>query len=316
VGRADSVLRGRVAFVAGRPEEAVWLAGLLGSHPRAAAAPLFDVFEHGVERLFDNLEGRDPDLHGLIRFAERDELVDAVRALCDALLLSACDQAPERLVVPVPASTGLPAQRRRDVFPDAWHLEAGDPGALLAEIGLDPRDARLRDAPPMPGAAMTRDALRTAPRRAARRARSVLRRWAARRPGPGEELATLLVLGLHHRDEERLRSIAHPALELVVRTPDGDHLHEGAEAHRALAQLGDALFGRRHVGEWWGGSGGSGDWWTSAPGRPLRTVFFSALGGDATRTDVAVAIEPGDDRIRRLVVVAAGPLAGRPILRD
>jgi hypothetical protein len=153
-----------------------------------------------------------------------------------------------------------------------------------------------------------------AARGAARRARAAARRLApAPRVDQDAELAFSLVLGLHHRDDELLRSIAHPALELTLRSPHGDRLHLGAPAHRALADLGEALFARRHVGEWWGASGGSGAWWTSSAGKPLRTIFFSALGGDATRADVALAVELRDGLIGRVTVVTPGSLAGRPI---
>jgi hypothetical protein len=54
-------------------------------------------------------------------------------------------------------------------------------------------------------------------------------------------------------------------------------------------------------------------WWSSAPGKPLATIFFSAIGGDATRVDFAIALEVENELIRRATVISAGPLAGRPI---
>jgi hypothetical protein len=43
-------------------------------------------------------------------------------------------------------------------------------------------------------------------------------------------------------------------------------------------------------------------------------MVFSALGGDATRVDLAIGLVLEDDLVRRATVISAGPLAGRPIV--
>jgi hypothetical protein len=127
----------------------------------------------------------------------------------------------------------------------------------------------------------------------------------------------LFIQALHQRDAETLRSLSHPSLEVVHRRPEGDDWIEGDAAHDALARLADDIFGRLYVGEWWGSAGGGpGEWWSSAPGKPFVSVFFSGLGGDATRVDVAVGLLLEEGLIRRAVVVSAGPLSGRPVVSE
>ena len=152
------------------------------------------------------------------------------------------------------------------------------------------------------------------------RARRALAR--VRRAGPAvdepparERVVTFLFTqALHQRDPAALRSLTHTSLEFVHRSPEGDVWMEGDEAHEALERLARDTFTRGYVGEWWASaSGGPGEWWSSAPGRPFCTVFFSGLGGDATRVDLAVGLMLEDDLVRRAVLVSAGPLTGRPI---
>ena len=88
---------------------------------------------------------------------------------------------------------------------------------------------------------------------------------------------------------------------------------EGDAARAALAQLGEEVFNQRYAGEWWAASGGPGEFFTAVSGRPFWTLFFSRIGGDATRVDVALGLTVEDDVIRRVTVVSAGTLAGRPV---
>lgn len=137
-------------------------------------------------------------------------------------------------------------------------------------------------------------------------------------PGdPGAPLAFTFVVALRSNDVQTLRSLTAPSLELVCRSAGGDQSLRGEEALAALARIGEAMFTRHYVREWWASAGGGpGEWWTSAPGKPFWTVFFSGLRGDATRVDVAIGLALEDALVGRVVVVSAGPLAGRPVLAE
>jgi hypothetical protein len=41
---------------------------------------------------------------------------------------------------------------------------------------------------------------------------------------------------------------------------------------------------------------------------------MSALGGDAKRVDLALCLAIEDELVRRVTVIAAGPLSGRPVV--
>lgn len=132
----------------------------------------------------------------------------------------------------------------------------------------------------------------------------------------GSELAFKFVRALRERDAATLRALTTPSLELVYRGAEGDQLLRGEDGRAALAGIAEEAFSRRYVGEWWASAGGPGEWWTAAPGKPFWTMFFSALGGDATRVDIAIGLVIEDDLVRRAVVIAAGPLAGRAIVPE
>jgi hypothetical protein len=163
-----------------------------------------------------------------------------------------------------------------------------------------------------------RAALRARADRALERARTGVRAALAPReqPPPREDAVTFhFTRAMHRRDAEALRSLTHPKLEFAHRHPDGDVWIEGDEARDALARVAEDAFGRRYVGEWWGSAGGGpGQWWSSAPGKPFCTVFFSGVGGDATRLDIAIGLVLEEDLIRRAVLISAGPLTGRPVV--
>jgi hypothetical protein len=74
------------------------------------------------------------------------------------------------------------------------------------------------------------------------------------------------------------------------------------------------LFSRKYLHERWAASAGQAEFWSGAPGKTFIGIFESALTGDATRVDVAFGLELEDGLIRRLDVISAGPLTGRPVL--
>src|ERR1700742_1782834 len=90
MGREGSPLKDRVIFVEGAPRSGTtWLVTLLAMHPDiAGVAAESHLFDFGVDRLFDNLDHRDPVLAGLSTYLDRENLVDLVRDLCDGVLLA------------------------------------------------------------------------------------------------------------------------------------------------------------------------------------------------------------------------------------
>jgi Sulfotransferase family len=129
------------------------------------------------------------------------------------------------------------------------------------------------------------------------------------------ELTFRFARAMRERDAETLRLLTKDSLEVVYRSSERDLSLHGEEARAELARIADQAFARRYVGEWWASSGyGHGEWWTRNAGKPLTTVFCSALGGDATRVDFAIALLIEDDLISRAVVISAGPLAGRAVV--
>lgn len=133
MGVADSPLKDRAIFVQGAPRSGTtWLVMLLATHPQIAGVEAEShLFEFGVDRLFDNYEGRDEHLRGLRTYLERDELVDMVRDLCDGVFMamrsrvSRGGREPEFVVEKTPTSmpqASLDLRRKRECFPDGWYL--------------------------------------------------------------------------------------------------------------------------------------------------------------------------------------------------
>jgi sulfotransferase family protein len=393
MGVADSPLRDRVIFVEGAPRSGTtWLVTLLATHPEIAGVEAEShLFDFGVDRLFDNLEHRDPDLHGLQSYLDREQLVDLVRDLSDGVLLAmrshvSTGTRPEFVVEKTPISGsvgGLDLVRKRDCYPDAWYVHivrdreavarslmrapwmhdrsyeacAGlwdrtvgsarstlgdlpryrevsyedlraDPAegckALFEWLGVGAGDEVLEtmrvlsrdqfsDLGFVP-AAPARMNLRS-PRRLISNAVAAMGRQRNRGDDTADQLAFVFVQAMRERDAETLRSLTAPSFELVYRAPDRDHSLRGDDGRATLVRIAEETFNRRYVGEWWASAGaGPGEWWTAAPGKPFCTIFFSALGGDATRVDIAIGLVLEDERVRRAVVISAGELAGRPIV--
>ena len=132
MGRQDSPLRDHVIFVEGAPRSGTtWLATLLASHPEIAGIDAEShLFDFGLDRLYDNYEKRDTNLHGLQRYLEREELVDLAREFCDGVLMAmrghVASLAPPPFVVektPVSGTLdGLDLRRKRECYPDAWYV--------------------------------------------------------------------------------------------------------------------------------------------------------------------------------------------------
>lgn len=132
VGRAGSPLRDRVIFVEGAPRSGTtWLVTLLATHPEIAGVEAEShLFEFGVDRLFDNHEGRDARLHGLLSYLDREELVELVRDLCDGVLMAMRSHvsgatSPQFLVEKTPVADGIGGRdlaRKAECYPDAWYI--------------------------------------------------------------------------------------------------------------------------------------------------------------------------------------------------
>ena len=132
MGIASSPLRDRVIFVEGAPRSGTtWLVTLLATHPEIAGVQAEShLFDYGVDRLFDNFEGRHPTLHGLVRYVERQELVDVTRDVCDGVLMSMRSRVspgnPPPFVVektPIsPVKDSLDLARKREIYPDGWYV--------------------------------------------------------------------------------------------------------------------------------------------------------------------------------------------------
>ena len=395
----SSPLRDHVIFIEGSPRSGTtWLLTLLATHPDIAGVEAEShLFNLGVDRLFDNFEIRHPPLPRLHSWVEREELVDAVRDLCDRLFLAmrshvAADTDPRFVIekTPVDPKTGeRDLARKREVYPDAWYLHIvrdreavtkslmrapwiadrsyeacssmwdttvgfvrdafgdleryrelsyeelrADPGEALrpvldwvglasdeevletirvlsrqqfSDLGALPAAQRgaVRSLRPIALAASARDALR--------RGRERLRPSAETDDG-GSGIAFTFVSGLRARDDEVLRSLTGATFEFEFSSPEETLALRGDEARDALARLADETFGRRYFREWWVATDGPSEWWASAPGKPFTSIFLSALGGTAKRVDLAVCLAVEDELIRRVVVVSAGPLSGRPVV--
>jgi hypothetical protein len=185
-------------------------------------------------------------------------------------------------------------QLSRERFSDLGAVPPAEDGGSLAELARLPRRTVAK----------------------ARRTLGRIRRGAveADRKEEISPLAFDFARALRERDEDALRTMTADSLTLVYRSADGDLNVSGDEARRAVLEIAHRLFARRHVGELWASAGGGPrEWWTRAPGRPFWSIFLSALGGDATRVDLAFGLTPDDGLIAEIVVISAGPLAGRPL---
>jgi Sulfotransferase family len=393
MGRDGSPLRGRVIFVEGAPRSGTtWLVTLLATHPEIAGVEAEShLFDFGVDRLFDNLEGRDPVFRGLQSYLDRDEFLDLIRDFCDGVLTAMRSHVsngfnPPFVVEKTPIagrSAAFDLERKREVYPDAWYVHivrereavvrslmrapwmpdrsyaacaaewdraVGRARATLGdlpryrevsyeELRADPAGC-CKELFEWLGVAAGQDVLETVrvlsrerfsdlgavqPARRGLRSkrlhltgRATLERRVPRdRP---EDVINGLVFrvaqAMRERDIEMLRSLTAPSLEFVYRSADGDLALQNEEARAALVMVAEDTFARRYVAEWWAAPGGGpGQWWTSTPGKLLSTIFFSALGGDGTRIDFAIALHVEDDLLQRAVMISAGPLAGRPIVR-
>jgi hypothetical protein len=164
----------------------------------------------------------------------------------------------------------------------------------------------------------TASSLAAIPRRAARRVRAGLRQPPATADEalPGAAAPFFLVRAMFDQDPDTLRSLTAPAFELVYRAPDEALSLRGDEGREAFVRIAADTFERKYVTEWWAAPGVQGsEWWTTIPGVPFGTIFFSAVGGDATRVDLAIGLVLEGELIRRAVLVSAGPRAGRPVIR-
>ena len=389
MGIADSPLRDHVIFVRGVPRSGTtWLVTLLATHAEVAGVDAEShLFDFGVDHLFDNLERRDPTLHGLQSYLDREELVDLVRNLCDGVLMAMRSHVSVGAEPPFvvektpfrPAGARLALARQRECYPDGWYVHivrdreavirslmrapwlidrsydacariwdetvgharetlgdhpryrevryedlVEDPAqacaALFDWLGVDSGEEALdrvrllsreqySDHAPLP-VEPTRPAI-IAPRRLLSTARAAIDgglRHAVRGDASEEaesEFGYRFVQALREHDAETLRSLTAPKLDVVFRSPDGDLSARGDDGREALMRIGEQIFARRYVSEWC----------VAAPSNPSWTIFFAALGGDATRVDLAFGLQLDDELIRSAVVVSAGPLDGRPVIR-
>ena len=132
MGIASSPLRDRVIFVEGAPRSGTtWLVTLLATHPDIAGVEAEShLFNYGLDHLFDNFEGRRPDLPRLQSYLAREQLVDLARDLCDGIFLAMRSRvmpgAEPSFVVektPVDHTRGeRDLARKRECYPDAWYL--------------------------------------------------------------------------------------------------------------------------------------------------------------------------------------------------
>jgi hypothetical protein len=131
MGIAGSPLRDRVIFVLGAFRSGTtWLTTLLATHPEIAGIEAEShLFDSGVDRLFDNFDGRNPYYH-LQNYLDREQLVDLVRDLCDGILMAmrahvSPGAEPPFVVEKTPIAMGgegLDLARKRECYPDAWYV--------------------------------------------------------------------------------------------------------------------------------------------------------------------------------------------------
>ncbi len=397
MGVAESPLRDRVIFVQGAPRSGTtWLVMLLATHPQIAGVEAEShLFEFGVDHLFDNFEGRDPNLRGLRTYLEREQLVDLVRDVCDGVFermaenVNAADS--DFFVEKTPTSNAraaLDLQRKRECYPDGRYLHIVRDGDAVTrslmsapwmpdrseaacrqlwddcvsntraalgdhphyrevsfeELAADPRrvGADLFEWLGIDSGASTLDAVGalsrerfselgavaeepSAPvgiRGRARRAKQLTHRAIARvrrddspaATDPNSDLSFKFVRALRERDSEAIRSMTAESVALTFRSPAGDLCLRGDEARDQLCDIGRTLFESRHISESWSSApGGPREWWTRAPGQPFWAIFFSGIGGNATRVDVAFGLTPKNGLIEEVMIFSTGALTGRPL---
>jgi hypothetical protein len=147
MGIADSPLRDRVVFVEGAPRSGTTLLiSLLAVHPEIAAiVGESHLFDRGVRCLFDNHELTDTDHTYLANYLSREDLRDAVRDLCDRVLVTMHDRVkPEASLVAekTPARRDGYAQalsRKLECYPDARYLHVvRDREQVVRSLGRAP----------------------------------------------------------------------------------------------------------------------------------------------------------------------------------
>ena len=197
-----------------------------------------------------------------------------------------------------------PAAACRGLF-EKLGVAAGDAELETVRALSRERFSEIGAPPPAAG-----PSLRELPRRALQRAQ----RWRSTpEPPEGSRLIFLLVRALREDDPDTIRQITGDKLEFEFRSAAGDELRSGDDARAALGELAQRVFHRRYAGESWTVSGGDGEWFTLTAGKPFWSVFFSRLGTDATRVDLAMSVAVEGTTIRRVAVITAGPLDGRPV---
>jgi len=178
---------------------------------------------------------------------------------------------------------------------------------------------RFSEQAAVPAVAGSRGGIATLARGAASRMLGLVRRggrklFSKHAQPTGSPLGFHFVLALRQGDAEALKAITSDRLLLSYRSPDGDLSARGDEARGALMRIGRQVFDPRHVNARWSAAqGGPREWWTSTPGEPFWTIFFSGLAGDATRLDVAFALTAQDDVVQQVTVFSTGSLSGRPV---
>ena len=121
MSRADSPLLGRVIFnVGSRRSGTYWLQRVVAAHPLVdPVPPETHLFSHGIAVLFDRVQHRDRDsLDVGAVWADRDNLLDATRDLCDRLLGPYAADASHRVAERTPVHA-FHLQLIAEIYPDA-----------------------------------------------------------------------------------------------------------------------------------------------------------------------------------------------------
>lgn len=244
---------------------------------------------------------------------------------------SACRQLWEDCVASTRSALGDHPRYREVSYEDLRADPAAALGELFEWLGVDAGPAALDTVralsrerysdlgavPAQPG----RRSLRSTARTLAGQARDgglvrrVVRRGRGSTPAPAADaqLAFTFARALREQDAQALGGVTAERVTLAYRSADGDVSATGDAARAALLSIARQLFDRRQVNELWtAAEGGECEWWSRTPGVPFQTIFLSALSGDASRVDLAFGLFPQDGRISEVVVISAGPLAGRP----
>lgn len=219
----------------------------------------------------------------------------------------------------VDAIRGAAADHPRYLEVDYEELRA-DPGqgvaAILRWLGLEAGEEVLERVELLSGEHFSRFGAPPPPPRVPRslgqllsRARRLTRAVGRAMPGapasPGGALrvANPLIVAVREGDADAVRELTTAAFSMEVRTGRGDVVAEGDEARRELLGFGGRVLGQPFVTVEW----------APADGTPYATFLFHAIDGDANRVDVSLHAFPENDRVRRLTIVSAGSLDGRPL---